>query len=414
VRSWRRGVLWLAAAAYFAASLAWMARTRPPQEPIFDTGSVFNTSATGLSLAYRYLSERRPQSAVAVLSRVVAADELPSDGVVFRVRPRFLPFLLRAVTLGKKDEDEKPKREGGEDDEAGKDEGGARKDDQDEKAKQPPGRREALLTARERSWIEAGGRLVLAIAEDYGTARLEGATKGEVRKVYPLWPGVATLLPQPPRSLSGTALAEAHAVLVLGDRPLVSRWAFGRGEVVLLACPEVLENQLLGQADHLRLLEALAGRVRPVFFDEYVHGSLGETGTLELMTRWGLGPLLVLVVAAGGIAFWRGRSRVGPAEDDYHETRSDAVDLLDSLAQLYDRAVRRDQALASYYESLTRAVSWKTGLRDEALRKRVREMAGPPPPRAGRREQDLSPAEFEHRLRPINEGFRRLRHAESR
>jgi hypothetical protein len=273
----------------------------------------------------------------------------------------------------------------------------------------PPG---ALFRADEEEWLHRGGRLVLALAESYGGLGVQMA-KGDARKVFPWWPGVQRLHPAPVRTLTGWPLEQTHTLFVLGPHPLVSRWSLGRGELLLLACPEVLENRGLGEADHLALLEALAGSGRPVYFDEFVHGAEGEAGILELLTRWDLGPLLALLAMAGALAFWRGRSRIGAVEDDYRESRSDAVELLDSLGQLYDRAARRGEALALYRESLARAVAGKTGLRGEALQARVQLLTrmAPPDPR---RAQDVSAAEFERGLRAINEGYRRLRHAESR
>lgn len=391
--------MWLGAGAYFVAALAWLGWARPPARERYDEGSALNTSPQGLSLAYRYLGERARSGAgpVAVLSRLVGPDDLPPGAVVFRVRPRVLPFLRRSVRIGEDgDEEDAPKKAG------------------DAKKAKPPSPHDAtaLLTPREEEWVRRGGRLVLALAKPYGAAGVEAAPKGEVHKVYPLWPGVRQLLPEPARVLTGFVIERAHAVLVLGSRPVASRWPLGRGELFLLACPEVLENRLLGQADHLLLLEALAGTTRPVYFDEYVHGLQDQAGLIELLTRWRLGPALVLLGLVGAAAFWRGRVRVGPEEDDYQETRSDAVDLLDSLAQLYARSMRRDEALALYQESLSRAVSWKTGLRGEPLAARVRDMAGGAAPPRRRGPQDLSVAQFARALRSINEGFRRLRHAE--
>lgn len=402
MRAWRTAVLWLGAGAYFAAAIAWLGSGRPPTRELFDDGSVYNTSPSGLSLAYRYLADGPGvgggKARIATLARLVDPDQLPPDAVVFRVRPRVMPFLRRSVRLG---------------------EGGGENDRDDEapkkKVKKPAAPREslALLTPREEEWIRRGGRLVLALAGRYGAANVE-STRGEVRKVFPIWPGVGVVEPTPARALTGYFLGRTHTVLAAGDRPLASLWPLGKGEMILLACPEVLENRSLGLADHLGLLEALAGGARPVYFDEYVHGLQDEAGMLDLLARWRLGPALALLALTGLLVLWRGRVRVGPEEDDYEETRSDAVDLLDSLAQLYDRAVRRDEALVLYHESLSRAVAFKSGLRGAALAARVRSLAGdaPPPRRRGAPEPDIPLAGLARSLRAINEGFRRSRHAE--
>ena len=66
--------------------------------------------------------------------------------------------------------------------------------------------------------------------------------------------------------------------------------------------------------------------------------------------------------------------RVGPAEDDFRETRSDAIDLVGSLGALYERTTTEEQALALYRDSLTRTVAMQTGLRGEQLQKRVNDL----------------------------------------
>ena len=112
-----------------------------------------------------------------------------------------------------------------------------------------------------------------------------------MRKVFPLWPGVAHLVLPTARSLVVPALAGGHAVFLAGERPLVVRQALGAGDVVLLATPEILQNGHLGQAHHLALLEALAGvpERRPVLFDERSHGLADSGGILQTLAGWGSG-----------------------------------------------------------------------------------------------------------------------------
>ncbi len=356
-------VVWLGAAAYFVGALLWLAKTRPLVEPIFEAGSVYNIAPPGLSLAYRYLGGR-----AAVLARPVEAGELSANGVVFRIRPRLLPPLRSAGSP---------------------------------------------LTPGEEEWIRGGGRLVVALATAYGDLAVQAAARGgAVLKVYPDWPSVQRVQPDPVRGLTGQGAAGAYALFASGELPVASRRSLGRGELVLLACPEVFENRLLGEADHLALLETLAGRGRSLYFDEHVHGLDDEAGLPELLALWRLGPALLLLALIAAVAFWRARVRVGPQQDLYQETRSDAVDLLDSLAQLHGRALRRDEALALYHASLGRAVAWKTGLRGEALAARLRELTGPPPPR--REKDEMAAPDFARRLRRLNDGFRRLKHADTR
>jgi hypothetical protein len=225
---------------------------------------------------------------------------------------------------------------------------------------------------------------------------------------------VRTLLPAPRRTLGGPLLEEAVTLFASGRHTLVARVALGAGEVFLVACPEVLENALLPQGDHLALLEALAGRQRPVYFDEHAHGLSQDVGLLALLVDWGLGPSLALLALTGLVVLWRGRARLGPPDDAWEDARSDAVDLVDSLGQLYERALRRDEAAALYHEVLRHAVSLRTGLRGTALDKRVRQLTGGlAPPRRGKG-RDISEAELDQVMARINRALGGKLHGHSR
>lgn len=420
----------LAVVAYLVAALVWVGNDRRAARAVFPAGSVWNTGDDGLSLAFAYLSARaagQPGGArVAVLTRRLESTPLPPRAVLLRVEPEAgrLAALARRLEGGNGDEDD-------EGDEAGGQGGAGRGGKTAGKGKDALGGKAAgsgnggasgakrgagphpwpapapvpvptpgpvpeaaaktapLLTAAEEAWVRDGGRLVLAVASGFGPLEVGHAgTVGAARKAFPIWPGVRRLLPDPPRTLGGPALAGMHALWLEGDAPIVARLALGAGDLVLLACPEVLHNRLLGRGDHLALLEAIAGaggtsgeggeggdRGRPVFFDERGHGAEESAGMLEILASWGLGPLLLLLAAAGGAAWWRAAVRVGPPDRDDRDVRSDAVELVDSLADLYDRALGRGDALRLYYDNFVRTVAADTGRQGAALAARTAELA---------------------------------------
>jgi len=428
----------VAVAAYLVAALVWVGSDRRAARDVFPAGSVWNTGDDGLSLAFAYLSARaagQPGSAkVAVLTRRLESTPLPPRAVLLRVEPDAdrLAAMARRLAAGEGDEDEDGNESG--------DQGGGAKGAKGGKAGQGgraggSARPQALLTAAEEEWVREGGRLVLAVAGDLGTVEV-GRPDAAVaaRKSFPIWPGVRRLLPDPPRTLAGPALAGMHALWLEGDAPIVARLALGAGDLVLLACPEVLHNRLLGRGDHLALLEALAGagasgdgddRRRPVFFDERGHGAEESAGMLEILASWGLGPLLLLLTAAGAAAWWRAAVRVGPPDREDRDVRSDAVELLDSLADLYDRALGRADALRLYHDSFVRTVAADTGLKGEALAARAADLAPglslaelPAPrtslPAASRPEPDLPRPAFDRLLDTLNQAFRRWDDAKHR
>ncbi len=397
----------LAGAAFIAAGWFLLAPDRVARQA-FPPGSAFSARDDGLSLAYAYLRARTAGDAagaagepvagapapggsaprrVATLHRPLDLRSVEPDAVVFRVRPALaLADMIPAEAAG-------------------------------------PARRaralRRLLAPAEEEWLASGGRLVVAAAERYGRLRVREARPARARaarKVFPLWPGVRRLVPPVPRTLAPEDLPFAHTVFLLGagqrEQPLIRRLTVGRGELVVLACPEVLENAHLGDADHLRLLDALAGGGRPVYLDERVHGLADSVGALGLLLRWRLGPALVLLALAGLAVLWRGRARLGPPETEPPERRREAVDLVDSLAQLYARALSRREALAMYRHALAGAVALRTGLRGAALAARVRDLAGEepaaPPPGGGA--GDLKPGQFKQALERLNRGFEGVEH----
>jgi hypothetical protein len=417
----------VAVVAYLVAALVWVGNDRRAARAVFPAGSVWNTGDDGLSLAFAYLSARAARqpggggAKVAVLTRRLESTPLPPRAVLLRVEPDAgrLAAIARRLGGGNGDEDDDGDDAGdqggagrggktagkGKAGGSGKSAGSGKDGSGASGVKHGAGphprpvpvplplplpkvgvRTEPLLTAAEEDWVRGGGRLVLAVASGFGTA-LEvevgrPAAAGAARKAFPIWPEVRRLLPDPPRTLGGPALTGMHALWLEGDAPIVARLALGAGDLVLFACPEVLHNRLLGRGDHLALLEALAGaggdggdRGRPVFFDERGHGAEESAGMLEILASWGLGPLLLLLVAAGGAAWWRAAVRVGPPDREDRDVRSDAVELVDSLADLYDRALGRGDALRLYYDNFVRTVAADTGLAGAALAARTADLA---------------------------------------
>jgi hypothetical protein len=418
----RRGV-WLAglALALYLVGVAVQVRyDRRSVREVFQPGSVFNTADSGLSLAYGYLRAQAARSgsqpSVSVLRRRIDPEQLPARGVVLRVMPEVVPFLLA--------EPETAEEKDGKDSKDGKEK---TKDSKEKKEEKPPLELEPetdpwqgrpLLTDLEEAWVRGGGRLVLAINGSYGPVSLDPIEgKTDVRKVFPLWPGVDQLALSKPYALAGAPLAAGHAVLLAGDAPVVARIPVGAGDVLLLSVPTILQNDNLGQKDHLALLEGISGidEGRPVLFDERAHGLGEEAGVIETLGSWGLGPLLAVATLLGVLGIWRSAVRIGPPERDDRDTRSDAVELVDSLADLYDRALRRRDAIRLYYESFVHAVAAETGLRGPALDARARTLldAGSAAddwetPDA---EADLPRDRFDRALRILNQAFRRLQDA---
>jgi hypothetical protein len=226
------------------------------------------------------------------------------------------------------------------------------------------------LSEAEESFVRAGGRLVLGMRGDResGAVAVRGERSGP-RKVSPLLPGVVDLRPEAPRSLPAAALVDAQPVFEHGESPSLARRRLGLGEIWWLAEPEMLLNERLGEGDHLALLLGLcAGRA--AVFDEWAHGLATETGALDLLRQWGFGPALLVAALAGLAAFWRRARTVGPPADPFTDPRSESVELVDSLAALYRRALKPAEAADLYRMQVVREIALTLGVpekRAEAL-----------------------------------------------
>ena len=410
---------------YAVAVILWLSFDRHVPQKAFDAFSSENTSDKGLSLARRYLTARGRR--VALLERPIDVRYLPANAVVFRAGE-----LMSFFDLVREMEDDESRRENEKkendakngkakkapdksSDKSGKDKK-ARKDTASKKAgketkSEPPPLhpKRALATpvldADEEEWVRGGGRLVLAPTGSYGGLAVRGATVARATKVFPLWKGVDVIDEPEPRILAGDAVLRAtHALYTLGDAPAMSRLPLGRGDVILLPEPELFTNQHV--SGNLPLLTALAGDRRPVYFDELAHGQRADDGVLPLMKDWNLGPFLLLGLLGFAVALWRNGVPIGPREDDFRDTRSEAVDLVDSLGALYEQSMTNGDAIASYHHALTQAVAVQSGLRGEPLHKRVNDLtAFTRVPGKGER---LDDATFRRSMTKINEAFARI------
>lgn len=408
---------------------------------VFDSLSVYNLGPQGTSQAYAYLQRRPGAASVKVLGRRLSPDDLPPNGVVFRLATGWIePASLQQVLDELGEEFEEETDEDTAEDSAGEEDGaqeaaesaeeateetavrsepqGAKTAADDDGASQQPTRpgtwsQPRLLNERQAAWVRGGGRLVIGFSGSLADVESRSVAAADVRTVFPLWPEVESLEPPTPRGLSGGALRRSHAIVLLGDEPLISRWPLNDGEVILLAVPEMLQNAHLATADHLALLEALAGEGRPVLFDETLHGTSHDLGTFYLLGRWRLIPALSLWLVACLALWWRHSRAVGPLEDPYQERRSEAVDMVDSLASLYGRALRRRDALDLYHRAFVEQVAWRFGLQGDALAARAEALLGgafSSPSLASTK--DISAGELHRQLERINQAFGRIEHAD--
>ncbi|HEX3108438.1 MAG TPA: hypothetical protein VHU41_05025, partial [Thermoanaerobaculia bacterium] len=266
-----------------------------------------------------------------------------------------------------------------------------------------------LLTPVEDEWVRAGGRLILASRTSFGSLKLRVEKPAMATKVFPLPTSAVWITAPKARSIDPRTLpAHMHALYTINGSPAITRERIGNGEVIFIAIPEFLQNEVIRWSGAVPLLEAFAPANRPIYFDESIHGFDADDGSLELMKESALGPFLGLLAIAALLYFWRQSKRIGPAEDDARETRSDAVDLVHSLGALYRESMTDEEALESYRDMLVRTVAAQSGLAGEPLHRRVSDLTQNDTAAGGGRR--MRAAGFKRHLDVLNEAFRKLEH----
>jgi hypothetical protein len=358
----------LAVVMFATISILWIVTDRRAAQRVYDDYSSANTANEGMSLAAGYLAKQRK---VSTLTRPLGREPIEGNAVVFRVSEKLPRFFDP--------------------------------EDVDEKQFGPPRPKQLpLLNDRDEAFVRRGGRIVLAAQQ--GALDAVVVKDKVARKVLPLWPNVGDLALDDDTYAFLTLRPRMLALFTAGKHVVLARERIGSGELFVLSAPELLRNDHLLR--NLALLAALAGEQRPVYFDEVLHGITGDDGALALMKEWNLGPFLLMLGAAAILYFWRGGRRIGPADDDPRDTRSDAVDLVRSLGALYHEVTSDSVAIALYHDALTRSVAHNSGLRGDALHQRIDELTGGlvPPQGAAR----MPRVTFARQLRAINDGFAKL------
>jgi hypothetical protein len=316
---------------YLALAAAWLARDRAARHHAFEAGSSLRYAADGCSQARAYLAENH---AVESLTMPLNDTNVAADGTVFRIDPQMPPFRPREAKEGDKEGKKEENKTG-----------------DDEYLSPPP-----LLTAAEETWVRQGGRLVIAFTGEYGELTTTADVRTQISKTYPAMPAVTHIKPETNSTLRGRVLPLFEALFSADENPLIARRSVEAGEIWLLACPEIFENRLLAEADHLSLLDELAGAGRPVWFDERSHGMAHSVPLTELLIGFGLGPACALLALAALVQAWRLRASVGPPIEDWRDDRAEAVDGLAALSALYERVLTDQAAIDLYRRMLVREI----------------------------------------------------------
>lgn len=218
------------------------------------------------------------------------------------------------------------------------------------------------------TWVERGGRLVLATDGSMGRALIDVLGGKVVALGAPRVQVVQPLLMSPPVArLAGGAevgitVPGASTAAAADGAPVVLRVSRGRGVVWLLSAPAMASNGAIANDDNRRLLLNLVGPARGVVgFDEYTGSSAGSGATSGWFngSEWGAAVLFVTLTLV--LYRWLSGWRLGPPVVPLAETHRPLAEYVVSLAGLMSRARRREDVLHLYQRRLERRLHERFG-----------------------------------------------------
>jgi hypothetical protein len=121
--------------------------------------------------------------------------------------------------------------------------------------------------------------------------------------------------------------------------PVVAERAVGRGQVVVIADGYLLSNEALQRLRHPALVAELIGSPRRVWFVESHLGVQLDPGLAALARRYGLRPVLALLLLIGALWGWRQLVPLVPVPESTEESLPLAYDPTAGLEALLRRAV---------------------------------------------------------------------------
>ncbi len=145
-----------------------------------------------------------------------------------------------------------------------------------------------------------------------------------------------------------------------GDGLLIARGSNAHHETVVIADPDLLNNQGLGRAGHAALIHDLLAhrlRARGVVFDETLHGFRRGPGLLDLALAPPLLPATLATLLLLALAVWSGAARFGKPLPAAAGAATGKEVLIANTADLLTAGGHAADSLARYYQMTLRAVA---------------------------------------------------------
>jgi hypothetical protein len=122
------------------------------------------------------------------------------------------------------------------------------------------------------------------------------------------------------------------------EQVLAAAVSRGRGEIVVLSDPDLLNNLLIARNDNSVLAaRLLSPSGQPVDFDEYYHGLAVRGNPMFLLTRPGFATVAVALLLVVGVVAWRSAVYLGPPLPDVEKSRRDILEYVNAMGSFFAR-----------------------------------------------------------------------------
>lgn len=239
-------------------------------------------------------------------------------------------------------------------------------------------------TAQLEQLAARGNRVVIAFTPANGPATKAVANPADTKQPPSDWGVTPELLPTEPGRSAGTPLPGTlvdtttalppgvlfhsrltlqpppvgwQAIYAVQDRPVLLERRFGTGSLVLVADSSLFSNQRMKEDRQSALLAWLVGTNRTVIFDETHLGVTEQGNIITLVRRFGLLPLLTVLLLLAGLYLWRASIPLAPDNGDQSADQAVGVthDSFSGLVNLLRRSIPSDQLLAACYQEWQRS-----------------------------------------------------------
>jgi hypothetical protein len=191
------------------------------------------------------------------------------------------------------------------------------------------------------------------------------------------------------RTFEGASIDDAIGMLSVAPEgsqgelaPIALEFAVGDGTALVIAEPALFTNASLARGENaVAIYHLAAGRAgRPVWIDEYYHGSLSRSSALQVLTFHPFPIIAAAVLLAALVWVWGNLVRFGPPLEYRPPSRRNILEYVDAMARLYKKGRKHAFVLKTLRDGtldrLRQELGLSPGLPQDVIMGRLRQRNG--------------------------------------